>query len=898
MKSKAIDTIFTKTALAISIALFSTGNLAYAQDNEASSAEDIEKIEIRGIRGSLISALDNKRIAPNFVDSIVAEDIGKFPDENVAESLQRISGVSIDRSTIGGEGNSISIRGLGPDFSRVFINGRTILGSSNQRQVNFSDLPSEMISRLDVYKSPMASLIEGGIGGTVEIKTASPFDSGGGFRAAGSAQGVNTTLADEWKPRISGQISNTFADNTVGVLLGLQYQDRITRQDTMDVPGWQCVLLADIGTACPTGADSLTEVPLEERAFRPRFSRQFARTLSSERTGFTGAIHWRPNDNAKLDFDVFYSTRDDIESQGTVITSTQFQNSIITANDNLIINDNNTITAFDATSADLRVSNRELITDYENLVLGLNGEITVGLWTYSADLSYSEGSSNEKNNQAQIFREVDGSWNYDTASGIPIADLGQFSDNPTSTSGWYIFNARKQVNFRKQDEINARFDIKREINGSLINSVEFGMRYTSGGLALDAFGFFSGLPRDTVEQFESDNNISGILTTTEELMGLTNFGNTLPNNDMLINNWTIATSKEIQDIAFPDDPLTNVNGAGTYTIDEETLAGYVQLNYGGEFAGLFYSGNLGVRAVQTDVKTTGGTSIADFDNLQTGDYTDILPSFNLSIDLSDELVLRIGAAKVMSRPSYNNLNPGTTVNTTTFSGNSGNPSLLPSRASQFDAALEWYFDDSDVLALSYFYKHVDSFVQTETVTTTVDPALSPGFDPNTLYAISRPGNGEGANISGFDLLYQHTFKTLPSPFDGLGFLANYTYLSTDAKTTNTNVGLDIGLEGLSENAYNITTYYEKYGFSFRVSYNWRDEFLQAAQGTGGTPIFGNEYGQVDASASYDLNEHVTFVLEAKNLNNESYRAYEYLDGRLSTYNEFGRRFTVGIRARF
>jgi TonB-dependent receptor len=874
-----------RPSLAASIAFQIASSTTFAQ--EASSAEastPIEEVIVVGIRSSLNSAADIKKNASTIVDSIVAEDIGKFPDENVAESLQRVPGVSIDRGTVGGEGSSISLRGLGPDFSRVFINGRTVTATSASRQVNFSDLPSEMVARLDVYKTPMASLIEGSIGGSVEIKTASPFSGQGGFKASGSLQGVNSTLADEWNPRISGQISNTFADDTIGVLLGIQYQDRTTRQDTFDIPGWECVD-ATLEATCDPNAS------LDDKYFRPRFSRQFLRLLDSKRMGANTAIHWVPSDTVKIEFDTFYSTRDDyLEDFTNIIGTASAFSDIVTGSE--VINENNTVIAFDTTSADMRTNHRPISSEQESMVLGLNGEFIAGPWIHNLDLAYSKSSTDSSFKQAQLFREVDGRWDYRTSSGIPTVEIDGFTDDPTSTDGWLINNARNELTFIDQEETNFRYDGTLELNG-FVESVQVGIRLTRGELGQLNVGYLKNIrPYITVEDFEADNGIApgSTISTITNLAGVSNYGTDLPNGS-IFQNWALGIVPVMVSTILPDDPFDNEIANNTYTINEDTNAAYAQVNFGNNDN---FSGNFGVRYVQTKLATTGGGG-----GPQANDYSDLLPSLNIRYDLKpEELLLRFGLSKAMSRASYSQLNPGITVNTTTQSGSAGNPLLNPFRADQLDASVEWYFGGAgDMLSLSYFYKDIDSFIQTETIFGTVDPALLGGTDPSVIYAVSTPTNGEGATVSGFELSYQQAFINLPAPFDGLGTVASYTRLSDDAKQTNSITGVEVGLQGLSENSYNFTMYYEKYGFSARLAYNWRDEFLTAAQGVGGTPEFANEYGQVDAQISYELTDNITISLDAKNLNDEVYRTYEFVDERMRTYNSYGKRFFVGLRAK-
>ena len=876
------------------LAVAAVSNSALAQSSELQGIQ-LEELIITGIRGSLNTAQATKRTSSAIVDSIVAEDVGKFPDENVAESLQRVTGVTIDRGTLGGEGNSISIRGLGPNFSRVFINGRTVLNTASGRQVDFSDLPSEIVSRLDVFKTPMASLIEGSIGGSVDIKTASPFDGGGGFNASGSAQGVYSTLASEGRPRLSGQISNTFAGDTIGVLLGLQYQDRATRQDTYDVPGWECVD-ETLETLC---SGSLEELPLEDRFFRPRFGRQFLRTLDSERTGVVGALHFRPNDNAKLDFDLFYSTRDDEQKQATAITGTMASVSDIDLSVAREFNGaTGTLLDFTVLGSELRANNREIRSDNESLVVGVNGELLAGPWTFEGDIAYSEGSSDSTQLQIQTFREIDSRWDFETASGIPVADLAEFSANPEIQTGWRINNVLNELTVRRQDEFNTRGDITLDLGNSVIQSVQLGARYTDGGLDQRVTGVFENIrPRPTLEEFEAQLGVDSLLSTLPELLGVSDFGVDLPGEQ--IASWVLPSAELFGESAFfSAEELATPELSETYTIEEQTTAAYFQVNY--DFGAFPLSGNFGVRAVETDIRTTGGSTVAGFLNEQEGSYSDVLPSLNARFDLvEDELLLRAALARTIARPSFNDLDPGTAVNVATLTGTSGNPGLDPFRADQLDLSLEWYFGGSgNILALTGFYKDVESFIQSSVVITTVAPQLLAGIDPNTEFQISQPSNGEGASVVGLELSYQQSFDMLPSPFDGLGILTNYTRLDTDAEQTNTIVGVEVGLEGLSENSYNVTAYYEKYGFSTRLAFNWRDEFLIVAQGAGGTPISGNAFGQLDATASYDINDHIKLVVEAKNINNENFRTFQFENERLGTYNEFGRRFFFGIRGSF
>lgn len=348
-----------------------------------------------------------------------------------------------------------------------------------------------------------------------------------------------------------------------------------------------------------------------------------------------------------------------------------------------------------------------------------------------------------------------------------------------------------------------------------------------------------------------------------------------------------------------------------YDVERDTMAFYAKANFEGvlPIGGISYSGNVGVRTIDTKAKIKGATEadgeVSQFSS--TKKYTNVLPSGNISFILKDDLFLRFGAANTIARPSLDDIAPNRRVQFFADAGNGGNPDLLPEEVTQFDASLEKYFGSTNLLSIAYFYKdfgeRIEDGVLEECITLPDSqlPDTSPGDDGcstnQNLIRLSVPANVGAAEVSGFEFGYQHAFDFLPSPFDGLGVIANYTLIDIDGGGSISATGLALPVQDLSENSYNLVAFYEKYGFSGRVAYNWRDEFYDERTSTN-QASFAEEYGQLDASASYDINKTLTINFEAINILNEPELRYQEIEERLIAYRVNDTRFVGGIRFRF
>ncbi|WP_420140803.1 TonB-dependent receptor, partial [Sphingomonas sp.] len=343
-------------------------------------------------------------------------------------------------------------------------------------------------------------------------------------------------------------------------------------------------------------------------------------------------------------------------------------------------------------------------------------------------------------------------------------------------------------------------------------------------------------------------------------------------------------------------------------VKERVWAGYLMFDVKTELGSMPLSVNVGVRIEDTRFTSDGaaqtiisarpngqGQNIIELSPVQPlgfkGSYTDILPSMNARLDLTDTLLFRVAASRVMSRPTLTDLSPAQTI--LSNPGNEqitrGNPDLDPFRASQVEASFEWYLDRFSLLSIAGFYKNIDSFVSRSTTPQVVD---------QVTFQVTTPTNGEGANVKGFEVSYRQAFRNLPGALDGLGVQASYTFVESNAQYENQVAGASYGLEGLSKNSYSVVGFYEKYGIQARAAYTWRDSYLVQANGRNGLPLYSNAYGQLDASISYDLTPNFTLMANALNLNNAKEFTYSDVKAQTFRYGLTGRRYLFGVRARF
>lgn len=892
--------------------------MAVAQEASQDDEARLGTVTVTGYRGALEEALDVKREATGIVDAIVADDIAAFPDLNLAESLQRIPGISISR--VNGEGRQITVRGLGADFTRIRINGMEALstgggsdssgGSNRGRGFDFNTFASELFNEIVVYKTTSAQLEEGSLGATVELRTAQPFDYDAGFTFAASGQLGYNDLAEETNPRVAGLISYTDESETFGALLSLAYSDRSILEEGFSTVRWDDGNFRSVnGDACPAGPDC-SSIDGSSTVYHPRIPRYGRLTHEQERLGLTGSLQFRPSDSTTISLDGLYANLQATRTEEYLEVFFRSQQRVIDVNSfttdpsqNIIDSGSFDISPNANGTHPIRSEGRfdELETDFTQFTLNVDHDFTDRLrGNFSAGVVDSDFNNPV---QTTILFDAIGDvtgYSYDFRGNgeTPAIDFGSLDVTDPSQFAFTEFRDRPQ-------SVSNTFDT---VTGTLYYDLNDTFD-VSGGLSYKKFEFSTEEARRESTFGSTVCNLPGItcptgatgLPLTPAIVSqLTGFGSGLGAPGSNDTSWVSPNIAAAAALIGAYDIAGTVQAGNTRSVQEEDLGGFVQLDFTTQLASIPVRGNVGVRYVETTTTSTG--SVSGTDVTVERSYEDTLPALNLTFEMTEDFYIRLAAAKVMARPSLGNLTPGGNLdsfNGPPFRYNSGNPGLDPFRATAYDAAFEWYFTDEGLVAVSLFYKDVDSFF-TRSQTTEVPysqsglpdslpPASSPlfnliaaGGDP--LVEIAQVSNGGSASLQGFELAYQQPFTFLPAPFDNLGFQGNYTYVDSDE------------ILGFSPNAWNATLYYETDRFSARVSTAYRDAYVTTRANSSGR----NERGvsdtfNVDFSSSYTLNDNIELTFEAINLTDEfEHQVYDAAD-LVSVYHHTGREFLFGVR---
>lgn len=788
------------TILAVSIGLaLQLGAAAHAQEaaqttesGQTTPAEGtvdtLDTVSVTGYRASVERALDIKRGEAGVVDAIVAEDIGKFPDLNLAESLQRIPGVVITRDA--GEGRNISVRGLGPDFTRVRINGMealTTVGSTDQnggsnrgRGFDFNVFASDLFSQLIVRKTAQADVEEGSLGATVDLRTARPFDYDG-FTLVASGQASYADMGDTTDPRVAGLIANTWADGKFGALLSVAYSERRALEEGSGSGRWAR------GTSNNGFNPASPYAPaLSADTFHPRFPRYTLMEHDQKRTGVTASLQFKPTDRTQFAFDALYSKIDAVRDEKYIEAISFSRGASQNGKPQTIVRDgvveNGALVYGLFDDVDIRSESRH---DEWNTVftqLGLEGEHE---FTDNFKISGKLGTSkSEHENPIQTTIIMDklnvDNYSYDYR-GNPYSPVIDYGIDPTDPNGWTLAEIRIRPQYVENDFDVAQLDFNWNISP--------GFRL-KGGLQAKDYSF------STRELRRSTEGLTGVpmftdgtrivptdLTEQASLSGVNGSPGT----------WVIPDYQGIADfydIYSNSGPFAlNERAVNTRSVEEEDRGVYLMGEFSADLGAIPVSGNVGVRYVRTKQSSTGiatasGTPVA---TTVSREYSDTLPSMNLVAEITPDFLIRLGAAKVMTRPGLGSLTPGVTVNVSggarTVSG--GNPNLDPIRAKTADLGFEWYFDEGAMLGLGLFYKDIESFIQTTRV---VQPYSASGLPASLLdgtgagvnddFVFSVPLNTPGGELTGFEANYTQPFTFLPGKFANLGVQLNYTYVDS------------------------------------------------------------------------------------------------------------------------
>lgn len=944
---------FPLLASAISLAL--VAGTAEAQQAPAAAGDEIETVVISGYRESLQQALELKREKTGIAEVITADDIADFPDLNLAESLQRMPGVQIDRD--GGEGRSINVRGLSADFVRVQLNGMEALattggrdGRANRnRQFDFNVFASELFRSITVLKSQNARDDEGSLGATVQLETAKPFDYEG-FTMAAGVQMSHNDLAGENDPRGTLLVSNRWLDGRLGALVSVAYSQRNTYEEGLStgrfrVPGDDgCVptrvagvitsyvnttrCYQSVGTITNASGAVLTGLPAQQAAWsaaHPRIPRYGRIGYDRERLGVTAAFQFETEGGTRFTLDNLYAKLDQTRSEEflEVISFARETGAQGFRAVDLVsgrVDGNNTLVQGTFNDVDVRTEQRIdiLETAFRQHTLDVAHDFSDTLrLTAKVGTSRAVGKNPQQTTLSLERYDVDG-YSYDFSDAQnPSFNYGFDVNNPANWvySSSTALGDASLIRLRPNETVNtydnARFDVEWKASDKL--TVSAGASYKEFGFEVAEFRRANeGVPASVTALLNSRGIAQSAYTTR-----FTGFGRGMSLPAGTDTSWVIPSIDALNSII--DFNCNCVNEWGDFTLTpfagetrsatEKSTVAYVQLDWSTELGGMPFRGNLGVRYVETRLSSTGilNTSATTVKHK----YKDTLPALNLTLEPFENFLVRFAAAKTLARPALNALTPGGSIDTSPpgFSLNTGNPFLAPIRSNNYDLSFEWYPYEEALFSIALFKKDVKSFVQrlVQTVpyseTGFPDSLLGPGVTPADLFQVTTFINTPGGPLKGVELTVQTPFTFLKGPLAGFGTQLTYSRITSEVEyITNptTLATVTQPIIGQSPKSFSATLYYARGPFEARASATYRDEYLTTVPAQSGNDVEGKASTMnIDFSASWAFSEQFEVSFEAINLT-DAYddRWINSVRKNPLNYEHTGREFVLGARYKF
>lgn len=839
-------------------------------------ATEIDEVIVTGIRASLAQAADIKRDSSQIIDVITAEDVGKLPDANVAEALQRVTGVQITR--VFGEGQAVNIRGL--QQVRVEVDERTLLGFSARvsppendnlgRSSGLDSVPSSLFGRLEVRKSPLASQTEGGLGGTVNLVTPKPFD----FRTPRlslRAQGTYSDGSDELEPSVTGLYTRTFADGNLGLLVSAEYQKRTSSLQLFERNNW--LNRRNGGTT-----DVLAPLLLQYENI----------DIDRTRVGVNGAFQARFGENFVLTADALYSRVEaDRTNQALTFNLPTSTTATIITN---AVNEEGYLVAGTSVGR-VRVQNQRRKDPTANYLFGFNGKYDDGRLTLEGDAYYSRGTLRQEIEVVVLDSLTGIVGSYDFRNGpVPSLTLERPAGTPFDPNlpTNYVYPTTGNLTLRANylaatlEESTGRFDLGYRVSDTL--RVSAGVRYVELAAVSNAYRSRGLATQAELAPFavSGDPGFLGRISGNFPRSFLSYY----PNSDFLIPR--VLAAEPSLDPNAPPGTYRSVRDRD-YDLEEQTLSGYVMVDLEAELFGRPAKINAGVRVSETDFSVDSFSLIGGVltPATDTNSYTNVLPSANLVLNVTDDLLVRVSASRTMQRAGLADLAPSTFINQTNLTSGGGNAQLTPPLSNNFDVSVEYYTGGSSLISGAIFYKDVSDFIATGTIEETITIGGS-----TDVYRTSRPFNIASAEVRGFEVGMTQFLDFLPAPFDGFGIIANYTF--ADSEDSN-----GFPLVATSKHSYNIVALYEKGPVSGRIAYNWRDDAV--FEFTQGRPDVILARSQLDAQLGYDITDTIALSLQVQNLIPEDSATVEVSDFNPTALNSYAlseRRISIGISARF
>ena len=892
-KKKLLPGLIAVMIGAVAIHAAHAADAANAADAPQAAPAEIEVtqvIEIRGIQETLNKNLATKRDAQNVMDSVSAEDIGKFPDKNIGDALQRVPGVTVENKL--GVNRDVFIRGTNKDLNMAQLNGQDVASAywwandTQSRGFSFDILPSEIISSMDIYKSPSADQNEGTIGGLINIKTRKPFQFKEQLTVQFTVEDVYSDLPKKWDPQLSGMLNWKNDANTFGVLFALNDQKQTLQRNGLEnfTDGGSQYNIVNSQTGAVT-----QNVMAAWGGGTPIFQQDRKRTTENL------VLEFKPNRQTDISLSALNTHMELNNSNqnylwlwgGTATPAAAGATSgpsgtITVTNPNII----QTPTGPALVGGTVKTAGTgQLVNGYpiggnlafepifrkayiDSQVYDLDGTYKGAGWTAHGQAGVTSAKGGSSHDYDMWFA-APSSITTNTA-GANTFGVAYNQINPNDPSVMSLMSAHDHPREMKTTENYAQGDLTIDLNVPFLRDVKFGVKLT------DSTNSNTQMSANDGPGQPGWQSLSLSAVSTGSTPKLNNYPGSLQQFAMVNPSifWNTVVPMYNQGMVYSN------NWAADYSIKEQNTAAYAKSDF--EVDKL--RGDFGLRLVKTDDKSTGYQQLAGATNFSSvtvdHSYTDALPSLNVVYDLRNDLVLRAAASRGMARPDWSQLSPALTPDgtiTNKYSG--GNPNLKPYHANQIEAGVEWYFADASMLSLTAFAKRLDTFIYTSSEFEMVN-----GVASQVVHSVNA---NAGATINGLEMQWQQPLG------GGFGMTANLTL--TDAKSNATAEGQPAQVVGNSKSYFNYSAFYEKSGFSARVSYNYRSKTFGGFD-EGGQDIT-SAYGQWDANANYDITNHLSLFVTAVNLNNEFVRTNTTAGIPVGNY-ENGSRYSLGLRGKF
>lgn len=840
----------------------------------AAQAQETQTVVVTGIRAAIESSIATKKSAETIVEAINSEDLGKLPEPSVADAMARLPGVAAQRNKGSGKAQSISVRGMSPDFNAGLLNGREVASSGSSRGVDFDLYPAELLNSVLVYKTPHAGLMGQGLSSTIDLRTIRPLNSkerqiAVNYREMKTGIDNGVPNGEGSGDRLSLSYVDQFMNRTLGVGLGaVKFTEKGAAQLRVNTwGGWTPNINTTTGAYCNDDPRSATCVGVPGG-----FGRDIEYS-DQEREGLMGVLQWKPNKDFETVLDVF-------QSKGSSAAFKKGIEGFIGGNSDghnyrssppglvsAVVDANGIATSGTIDNFKGVIRNHNEGSDDEAKAWGLNSKLKLGDWTLVGDLAQSKVTKssaryettaglpgNGNTAQSQGYPATPGatgtiSWTGFTGSNhgdVQFTSSTDFSDRDvvklTDVMGWGGGPASPQAGYVAAPKLSDKIDSirvsgLRDLSWGPVSRIETGLNLVSRTKKASTEEGFLVIAGTNDPFAGADVPGTGVLTVDGIAIAVWD-----PRN-------SLGSIYELR----PNTYGTVINR--NWGVKEDVTTGFVKTDMDGELFGFPYSGNVGAQVIRTKQRSSGfvndsgqcAGSTPDTCTSQTGGttFTDVLPSLNLSFELASDTVARFGLGKTLSRPKMNDMRasidaPSITTPTdgsgTIFTASAGNPNLEPFRATALDISVEKYFGgNKGYVALAGFYKDIDTYILTLPRAYDFGPVLAPGAaipDNGTVGILTRPTNGSGGNIQGIELTVNIPFSLFTPALDGFGISVNHSDTKSSIRITPGQLaGLDVGgafnipLPGLSRKVTNLRLYYEKYGFQVALASRTRSDFL-------------------------------------------------------------------------